>query len=278
MPRSPGTRRRRRGPDPDVPAPGELKGVPDDVAKICALDHLVFEALCASARGGEQSMPAWPLSLPARNSLNERTLSRLSGDCASQASMPSFDPRNAVTTGTTPYAMCASPVDPSDRNAPAVKLDPHLHGSARLGGVVVLQPAVRVNGPPHGRGVDVRVLVPSMKIDIRTVYFASRARYAVLLACGVRLYEYQPTMMHAKTMVVDGIWTTIGSSNFDDRSFRLNDEVNVNIYDEGIAAQMEQMFFEDLARSEEITRPRFLKRPWGERVKEWFADWLKPQL
>jgi cardiolipin synthase len=77
---------------------------------------------------------------------------------------------------------------------------------------------------------------------------------------------------------VDGIWTTIGSSNFDDRSFRLNDEVNVNVYDESVAAQMEQMFYEDLARSEEITAPRFIKRPWGERVKEWFADWLKPQL
>jgi cardiolipin synthase len=85
-------------------------------------------------------------------------------------------------------------------------------------------------------------------------------------------------MMHAKTMVVDGIWTTVGSSNFDDRSFRLNDEVNVNIYDEGIASQMETMFFEDLARSEEITRFRWLRRPMFDRVKERIAGWLKPQL
>ncbi|HEX6085067.1 MAG TPA: cardiolipin synthase [Thermoanaerobaculia bacterium] len=128
------------------------------------------------------------------------------------------------------------------------------------------------------RGVDVRVIVPGEFTDVPIVRHAGRFYYAAMLRRGVRIFEYQPTMMHAKTMVVDGIWTTIGSSNFDDRSFRLNDEVNVNIYDEGIAAQMEQMFFEDLARSEEITRPRFLKRPWGERVKEWFADWLKPQL
>jgi cardiolipin synthase len=79
-------------------------------------------------------------------------------------------------------------------------------------------------------------------------------------------------------MVVDGIWSTIGSSNFDDRSFRLSDEVNVNVYDEGIAAQMEQMFFEDLARSEEVEKRRWRKRPWMDRVKERVAGWFKPQL
>jgi cardiolipin synthase len=94
----------------------------------------------------------------------------------------------------------------------------------------------------------------------------------------VRIFEYLPTMMHAKTMVVDGIWTTIGSSNFDDRSFRLNDEVNVNVYDESIAAQMEKMFFEDLARSEEITRRVWIKRSWLDRAKEKVAGWFREQL
>jgi cardiolipin synthase len=84
--------------------------------------------------------------------------------------------------------------------------------------------------------------------------------------------------MHAKTMVVDGIWTTIGSSNFDDRSFRLNDEVNVNIYDETIAAEMEKMFFEDLARSEEVIRRNWRKRGWVDRLKEKVAGWFKEQL
>jgi cardiolipin synthase len=128
------------------------------------------------------------------------------------------------------------------------------------------------------RGVDVRVIVPGEYTDVPIVRHAGRFYYNRLLRRGVRIFEYQPTMMHAKTMVVDGIWTTIGSSNFDDRSFRLNDEVNVNVYDEGIAAQMEQMFFADLARSEEIVSRRFKKRPWLDRVKERVAGWFKPQL
>ena len=128
------------------------------------------------------------------------------------------------------------------------------------------------------RGVEVRVIVPGEYIDVPIVRQAGRLFYTPLLRRGIRIFEYQPTMMHAKTMVVDGIWTSVGSSNFDDRSFRLNDEVNVNIYDEGIAAQMERMFFEDLARSEEITPRRWLKRPWLDRLKERVAGWLKPQL
>ena len=128
------------------------------------------------------------------------------------------------------------------------------------------------------RGVDVRVIVPGENTDVPIVRQASRWQYERLLRRGIRLFEYQPTMMHAKTMVVDGIWTTIGSSNFDDRSFRLNDEVNVNVYDPTIAGQMEQMFYEDLARSEEITSRRWLRRPLFDRMKEKVAAWLKPQL
>ena len=128
------------------------------------------------------------------------------------------------------------------------------------------------------RGVDVRVIVPGEYVDVPIVRQASRWHYELLLARGIRIFEYQPTMMHAKTMVVDGIWTTVGSSNFDDRSFRLNDEVNVNIYDEAIAAQMEAMFHEDLKACEEITPRKWLKRPRWSRIKEAIADVLKPQL
>lgn len=128
------------------------------------------------------------------------------------------------------------------------------------------------------RGVDVRVIVPGEYTDVPIARHAGRLYYGHLLRRGIRIFEYQPTMMHAKTMVVDGIWTTVGSSNFDDRSFRLNDEVNVNIFDESIAAEMEKMFFEDLARSEEITRRRWLGRPWLDRLKERVSAWLKPQL
>ncbi len=128
------------------------------------------------------------------------------------------------------------------------------------------------------RGVDVRVIVPGELVDVPIVRQASRLHYGDLLDRGIRLFEYQPTMMHAKTMVVDGIWSTIGSSNFDDRSFRLNDEVNVNIFDEAIAARMEAMFEEDLARSEEIKIRPWMKRPRFSRVREWIAGVIKPQL
>jgi cardiolipin synthase A/B len=128
------------------------------------------------------------------------------------------------------------------------------------------------------RGVDVRVIVPGEFTDVPIVRQASRWHYEMLLRKGIRMYEYEKTMMHAKTMIVDGIWSTIGSSNFDDRSFRLNDEVNVNIYDEGIAATMEVMFEDDLAHSREISLGRWYKRPALARLKENFADLFKRQL
>ena len=128
------------------------------------------------------------------------------------------------------------------------------------------------------RGVDVRVIVPGEHVDVPIVRQASRLHYDALLRRGIRIWEYEPTMMHAKTMVVDGIWTTVGSSNFDERSFRLNDEVNVNIYDAGIAAQMETMFQEDLARSEEIKLRPWLRRPRFSKIKERISGLLKPQL
>lgn len=128
------------------------------------------------------------------------------------------------------------------------------------------------------RGVDVRVIVPGEDSDVPLVRQASRMHYELLLRRGIRIFEYQPTMMHAKTMVVDGIWSTIGSSNFDDRSFRINDEINVNVYDEEIAARMETMFFEDLKRCEEITLRKWFRRPLWARIKESVADMFKPQL
>ncbi|HVT43892.1 MAG TPA: cardiolipin synthase [Thermoanaerobaculia bacterium] len=128
------------------------------------------------------------------------------------------------------------------------------------------------------RGVDVKVVVPGRTVDVPIARYASRLLYERLLRRGIRIFEYQGTMMHAKTMVVDGLWSTIGSSNFDARSFRLNDEVNVNIYDEGVARQMETMFEEDLERSVEITLLRFGRRPWFSRVKETAAGFFKGQL
>lgn len=128
------------------------------------------------------------------------------------------------------------------------------------------------------RGVDVRVIVPGEHNDVPIARQASRWHYELLLRRGIRMFEYQPTMMHAKTMVVDGVWTTIGSSNFDDRSFRLNDEVNVNIYDGDIAAQMETMFHQDLARCEEVTLRKWFRRGWLDKLKEKAAEVFRPQL
>ena len=128
------------------------------------------------------------------------------------------------------------------------------------------------------RGVSVKVIVPGVWTDTPIVRQASRWHYEMLLRRGIRIFEYQKTMMHSKTMVVDGIWTTIGSSNFDDRSFRLNDEVNVNIYDEEIAAQMEEMYERDLERSVEIKLGRFKRRSLFARIKEAGARIVKGQL
>ncbi|HVT04343.1 MAG TPA: cardiolipin synthase [Thermoanaerobaculia bacterium] len=128
------------------------------------------------------------------------------------------------------------------------------------------------------RGVTVRVIVPGKWTDVPIVRQASRWHYERLLRKGIKIFEYQGTMVHAKTMVVDGIWSTVGSSNFDDRSFRLNDEVNVNVYDEGIAQKMEAMFADDLKRSNEITLRHFIRRPWMMRVKESVAGFFRPQL
>jgi cardiolipin synthase len=128
------------------------------------------------------------------------------------------------------------------------------------------------------RGVDVRVIVPGEFTDVPIVRQASRWHYELLLGRGIRIFEYQPTMMHAKTMVVDGAWTTIGSSNFDDRSFRLNDEVNINVYNDDVAAQMETMFHADLARCEEVKLRKWFRRGLLDRTKEKLASIFRPQL
>jgi cardiolipin synthase A/B len=104
------------------------------------------------------------------------------------------------------------------------------------------------------RGVDVRILTAGEKGDVKTTIYAGRARYDQLLKEGVRIYEYQPTMIHAKTFVVDGMWSTVGSLNFDNRSLAFNNESNVLVLDRAFGAQMDQSFMNDLKFSREITR------------------------
>jgi cardiolipin synthase len=110
------------------------------------------------------------------------------------------------------------------------------------------------------RGVDVRVLTVSGKTDVKTTWYAGRHYYADLLKGGVRIYEYLPTMMHAKTMIVDGRWGTIGSMNFDNRSVAFNDETNLVFLDAGLGATMDSMFMQDLRHSIEIRADEFERR------------------
>jgi cardiolipin synthase len=118
------------------------------------------------------------------------------------------------------------------------------------------------------RGVDVRILTPDRHSDVRTTYFAGRHRYRELLRDGVRIFEYKPAMMHAKTLVVDGVWTGVGTNNFDNRSMAFNDESVLMTYDRGVAGALEAIFERDLKYAEEITPESFARRPWYDRILE----------
>lgn len=128
------------------------------------------------------------------------------------------------------------------------------------------------------RGVKVEIIVPGEHTDSDVVRQASRSRWGTLLDAGVAIYEYQPTMMHAKIMIVDGLWTSVGSTNFDNRSFRLNDEANLNVLDAGFAQLNETTFEADKSRSRRVTRQVWEARSWIEKFSEWTAGLLGPQL
>ena len=124
-----------------------------------------------------------------------------------------------------------------------------------------------------GRGVDVKIMVPGRHIDLPMVRFASWNHYGEMLKKGVKIYEYRPTMFHNKTMVVDGIFSTIGSINFDARSMNRNAEESMAFYEPAFAAKMEAMFNEDLKRCEEITFRGWDHRGFHKRVSELFS-WI----
>jgi cardiolipin synthase len=128
------------------------------------------------------------------------------------------------------------------------------------------------------RGVDVRVLVGGPRTDVRVARRAAHSRYDRLLVAGVRVFEYQPSTLHAKTFVVDGYWTAVGTMNFDNRSLALNDECTLMVLDKSFGSQMEEMFLADLARSEEISLEVFRKRPQIARVAEWGANLITSLL
>ena len=128
------------------------------------------------------------------------------------------------------------------------------------------------------RGVNVEVIVPGPINDAQPVRWASRAKWGPLLEAGVSLYEYQPTMYHTKVMVVDDYWVSVGSTNFDNRSFRLNDEANLNVFDEEFARAQAGVFAEDRSRARKVTLEEWRRRPIGERLEELVGRMMRHQL
>ncbi|MEO8740552.1 MAG: cardiolipin synthase [Casimicrobiaceae bacterium] len=128
------------------------------------------------------------------------------------------------------------------------------------------------------RGVRVQIITPGAHMDADTVREASRAHWGDLLTAGAEMHEYQPTMFHCKVMIVDELLVSVGSTNFDNRSFRLNDEANLNVYDEVFARQQIGIFSDDLKRSRRITLEDWQSRPLREKVVEHVASLLDAQL
>lgn len=129
---------------------------------------------------------------------------------------------------------------------------------------------VEALGAAAKRGVDVKLVLPGVT-DHGLVFHAGRAFYDELLENGVKIYQLQIAVLHAKTAVIDGTWSTIGSANIDRRSFIHNYELNVVVLDAPFGRDMESAFTEDLRDSKQVTREEWQRRPWADRIKEWAA-------
>jgi cardiolipin synthase len=129
----------------------------------------------------------------------------------------------------------------------------------------------------RGNGARVVVLVPGM-IDHNIVRQASRASFGKLLQAGVEIHEYRAALLHAKTMVIDGVWATVGSTNLDNRSFALNDELNTIAYSPAVAKRMEEIFREDLAHAAPVTYETWSNRGFTQRFLELLAIPIRDQL
>lgn len=128
------------------------------------------------------------------------------------------------------------------------------------------------------RGVDVRVLTNGPLSNHKITRLAGRASYQGLLAAGVKLYEYQQTVLHAKAVTADGLWCTLGSANLDGRSLIHNDELNISVCDKALAAQIDDVFLQDLAQSHEILLDQWSRRPWLDRAGELSTYFVRGQL
>lgn len=128
------------------------------------------------------------------------------------------------------------------------------------------------------RGVKIEIIVPGPVMDSKVVQRASRSLWGALLDAGVEIYEYQPTMYHCKVLIVDDIFVSVGSTNFDDRSFRLNDEANLNIYDATFAGEQVKVFAQDQEKSRLMTRAEFKNRSAVGKLFDSLAGMFRRQL
>ncbi|HEY6065956.1 MAG TPA: phospholipase D-like domain-containing protein [Thermoanaerobaculia bacterium] len=128
------------------------------------------------------------------------------------------------------------------------------------------------------RGVVIQLIVPGTKIDSELSRKASRSRWGKLLEAGIEISEYQPTMYHCKVMVVDDLWVSVGSTNFDNRSFRLNDEANLNVYDADFAREQTDVFERDRAKARRVTFDEWKHRPLWEKIVEHVSGLFRSQL
>jgi cardiolipin synthase len=118
------------------------------------------------------------------------------------------------------------------------------------------------------RGIEVKVVTPGRKSDHALTRTSSRRLYGELLRAGARIFEYSPSMIHAKILIIDGLWAVVGSTNFDNRSFGINDEVNLAVSASRLADRLERDFETDMAESKEITLEEWKHRPVVERAHE----------
>ena len=161
-------------------------------------------------------------------------------------------------------------------SAPAVKILHHLVLCVARERLWIQNPyflpdkeAIVALGQAAARGVDVRVMVPSAEAsDFPVVQHAAHRNFEPLLASGVRIFEYPKTLLHQKIMTIDGVWSAIGSSNFDDRSFEINDEITLGLFDAGLARQFEDIFERDAADCVELTHEAWRRRGLWHKLKD----------
>jgi cardiolipin synthase len=124
------------------------------------------------------------------------------------------------------------------------------------------------------RGVDLRIITNGRKVDVRLARLAARYRYEKLLEAGVRIFEYEPTVLHSKTFVADGKWCSVGSINFDNRSLSINEEATALVLDEEFGRRLETAFAADLGFSREIRLHEYRMRPLSQRALEFAVDFI----